>query len=731
MTSNSTLFVESEQKLPVQEHELERPTSAGRHRTLPSKQDEPSIQIEHSLSQEKIAQKLDATMKEVSHFRNIITFDTEIKQSYLQRSDSETERLLQDLKQSTSSIQLQTAEEEAKQEEKTFATSLSEEELENARRRREARRWEEQTQMWKDGFAEKHLTMKEVLGEKVHEHYSRGVMEANEGRFEAALTSFHKAINLHPSDPSCYVERGEAYLQLCDFRSAFLNYKKALTLQPDNPHIIDKLAFISYMEGQCLFDQGLFTEALESYVRAADLKPNAKGYHLRAITCLAALGRHQECLALITRRLDAEATGNPELYVLRARLHLQFGNVTLSYYDVRDALSLDGDLEQAVVMMKDIEKKADDAKQAALELTIQGKLSEALNKMSTAVQTNPSKAEYHVLRGALYRRVENFNSAIDDYLLAMDKSDHNEESSVYQDAQRQLLLTYNDFAVHCYQKGFYEEAVILLNKAIKGEKNEKGLYVNRGDCFFKLNNLGFALADYQQALEIDPTCWAIKCRISVVQNEFGIAAYQERLYNDAVDYFSDAIEHNGKVGQFYVHRARALYMLEEVGGARNDILVALHMDPENEEMIPLLSRLFPGRTVSEVLRSKVAEGVRKQLASTITPHSKLPPLSRASSSHVSTVLKHLSSAPLSAASTSTGLISMEPSTPKARRLPSDSEILQLKKQIVGELRSILTFPVSLRSKQPKVLSSIPVQQAPSPTEPPNKNEKVYYNWKKV
>ena len=82
------------------------------------------------------------------------------------------------------------------------------------------------------------------------------------------------------------------------------------------------------LQGQCLFDQGLFTEALECFVRAADLKPNAKGYHLRAITCLAALGRNQECLALVTRRLDAEATGNPELYVLRGRLHRQFGNVS-------------------------------------------------------------------------------------------------------------------------------------------------------------------------------------------------------------------------------------------------------------------------------------------------------------------------------------------------------------------------------------------------------------------
>ena len=31
-----------------------------------------------------------------------------------------------------------------------------------------------------------------------------------------------------------------------------------------------------------------------------------------------------------------------------------------------------------------------------------------------------------------------------------------------------------------FSKGFYEEAIILLNKAIKGEKQEVKLYMNRG-----------------------------------------------------------------------------------------------------------------------------------------------------------------------------------------------------------------------------------------------------------
>ena len=53
-------------------------------------------------------------------------------------------------------------------------------------------------------------------------------------------------------------------------------------------------------------------------------------------------------------------------------------------------------------------------------------------------------------RGALHRRQADFNAAIDDYLLAMDKTDHNETSKTYMEAQRQLLLCYNDFAVECF-----------------------------------------------------------------------------------------------------------------------------------------------------------------------------------------------------------------------------------------------------------------------------------------
>ena len=83
-------------------------------------------------------------------------------------------------------------------------------------------------------------------------------------------------------------------------------------------------------------------------------------------------------------------------------------------------------------------------------------------------------------RGSLFRQTKRFTAAVDDCLLAMDKCGHKQDSQVYCDASRQLVLTYNDFAIECFKRKKFEYAIKLLNRAIKDEREEKGLYLNRG-----------------------------------------------------------------------------------------------------------------------------------------------------------------------------------------------------------------------------------------------------------
>ncbi|XP_074655827.1 uncharacterized protein LOC141909320 [Tubulanus polymorphus] len=467
----------------------------------------------------------------------------------------------------------------------------------------------------------------ELTFNKAAKLYQNAVEFMNEGDFERALMPLNKAINLKSEEPQFYACRGECLLQLTDFQSAILNYKKAHSLQPSDQQLYSKLAFIYFFQGQTLFDQKLYSEALESFTKAAEMKPEIRGYHTRSIACLTALHRHGECLALINKRLEQERD-NADLFVMRARLHDLFQNSTLCSYDVKDALLLDAEHPEALTLLKKMQDKAKESKQQAISLNLIGKHQEALQKITTAIETDPSCPEYHVFRGALYRRTSDFNSAIDDYLLALDKTDHNEDSPIYMDAQRQLLLTYNDFAVECFSKGFYEEAVVLLNKAIKGEKREKGLYINRGDCFYRQGDLHFSLADYHQALEIDPYDTSIRSRISVIHNEFGVMEYQDRNFEEAESRFTLAIQNNPKIGHYYVSRCRARYVLENHNAAREDILYALLLDSQNEEIMSVLSRLFPGKSVRDIITSQAADTARIGLQNAVVTASpvRLPPM---------------------------------------------------------------------------------------------------------
>lgn len=489
-----------------------------------------------------------------------------------------------------------------------FATAVSEEAVKAAQDRREAAQKE---------AMEMRSPMDNIVSEKVKSTYREAAENIKRGDHRSALAQLSKVVLMHPQESVPYAQRAECYLALTDFQSAILNLKKACLLEPADSALgrrcYNRLAFVYFLQGQCMFDQKMFAEALEAFSQAAEMRPDKEGYHTRSIACLAALDRHGECLALVNKRLEEEKT-NADLYVMRARLHTMFKNISLCYYDVKDALEIDPEHVEAGRMLAGMEAEADRCHATALRLNLQGRLRDATEKISSAIEYNPTRPEYHVIRGALNRRQGQYSAAVDDYLLALDKTDHDERSAIYAEAQRQLLLAYNDFAVECFKKGMYREAVVLLDKAIKGEKNEKGLYMNRGDCFFRMGDYQFALADYQQTLELDPSDESVRGRISVIYNEFGSHEYGNKNYSEAEAQFTLAIQSNPRIAHYYLSRARARYMMESYSEAREDLVAAMLLDQSNEEHLSLSARLFPGKTAADILSSAIASYVRESLA---------------------------------------------------------------------------------------------------------------------
>ncbi|XP_051278154.1 tetratricopeptide repeat protein 16 [Dicentrarchus labrax] len=484
---------------------------------------------------------------------------------------------------------------------------------------------------------EKHSQRKEPQGSLIIESqaaeiYTNGKEAMGKSQYEKAVMCFSEAITLQPEQTELCVSQAEAYLQLCDFQSAAAYYKRARLLEPGA--FSARLAFIYYLQGQCLFDRGLFLEALKAFHKAAEVKPDCRAYEIRSLACLTAAGHHTDCLKLVNNWMVLYGSTS-DLYILRARLHKLLNQTSQCYQDVKSALALNPTCPVAEALLLQLHEASEQARQQAVDRALTGQLLEALCMINISLANCPLDGRLYLFRGILYRRLNDFTAAIEDLVQAVELSEKvegekkvrgqaeardkkDECSSVQEEAQFQLVLTYNDFAVQCLSEGLYAEATLLLNKAIEEEKGQAGLYLNRGDCFYRQGEWCYALADYQQAEEMmlcdDPS---VHLRLSVLHNLLGSFCIQDRRFQEAVDMFSLAIKYDPKASRYYENRSKAFRKLLNLERAREDFICMLILDPTNEEVPPMIMNLFPGCSKSEVLSSPAGQAVRVQLMDTI------------------------------------------------------------------------------------------------------------------
>ena len=103
--------------------------------------------------------------------------------------------------------------------------------------------------------------------------------------------------------------------------------------------------------------------------------------------------------------------------------------------------------------------------------------------------------------------MKDFTASIEDLVRAVELGSEEESAggagaeeeegvSVVEEALGQLVLTYNDFGVHCSSRGLQAEATLLLDRAIQEETGDSRLYLNRAGSGEELGRTeGDALCD--------------------------------------------------------------------------------------------------------------------------------------------------------------------------------------------------------------------------------------------
>uniref|UniRef100_H9GC33 Uncharacterized protein n=1 Tax=Anolis carolinensis TaxID=28377 RepID=H9GC33_ANOCA len=193
--------------------------------------------------------------------------------------------------------------------------------------------------------------------------YQEGNRYFSQGEWEKAITCFTKALNLDPT--KLYEQKAEAFLQLCDFKSAMMHLRKAYSLSSRKESVIARLAFVSHLQ-------------------------------VNPIACLAAMKRFNDCLQMVNEEVAQEK--NADLFVLRARLYEHFGKVTLCFHNLQDALALEPNHAEAQVMMSNLKKEAQRSRDQAATKAVKANLKAALVKINRAIDYNPVEASYFLFR---------------------------------------------------------------------------------------------------------------------------------------------------------------------------------------------------------------------------------------------------------------------------------------------------------------------------------------------
>jgi RNA polymerase sigma factor (sigma-70 family) len=122
-------------------------------------------------------------------------------------------------------------------------------------------------------------------------------------RFEEALESLSRAIELDPNHPGSWRERGVVHARLRRWNEAIADYTETLRLQPQNHHIYSN-------RGMTWFELDEPDKALADLDRAVRMDPGRALYYLNRGRILLRLNRPQEALADLARSIELQPQRN-------------------------------------------------------------------------------------------------------------------------------------------------------------------------------------------------------------------------------------------------------------------------------------------------------------------------------------------------------------------------------------------------------------------------------------
>jgi tetratricopeptide (TPR) repeat protein len=313
------------------------------------------------------------------------------------------------------------------------------------------------------------------------------------GRYEEAIASYDRAVEINPDYYEAWYNRGIALANLGRYEEAISSYERAIKITPDKHEAW-------YNRGRALYDLGRYEEVITSYDRAIEFKLDLhEAWSNRGIV-LANLGRCEEAIASYERAIEFK----PDYYE--------------AWYNRGITLANLGRYEEAIASYEWAIKFKPDDHQAwynrGISLGNLGRYEEAIASYERAIKFKPDKHQAWYGRGRALYDLGRYEEAIASYEWAIKFKPDNHECWYSQ-------------GISLGNLGRYEEAIASFDRAIEIKPDNHECWHSRGLVFgLHKSSHRAEIKAYQEAFahirpETHPEGWGY------LQREIGRTYYEE------------------------------------------------------------------------------------------------------------------------------------------------------------------------------------------------------------
>ncbi|MFB2833856.1 tetratricopeptide repeat protein [Floridanema evergladense] len=350
----------------------------------------------------------------------------------------------------------------------------------------------------------------------------------SEKRFDEAIASYQKALQLQPDYAEVHYQLAEIYFWQRKLGEAIASCNKAIELQPDfapNYKIL----------GNILQAQGNIEAALDAYTKALELNHEYAEAYINQGSILSKLGRNEEAIISLEKSIAI----NPNIgaaYWNLANIYLQLDNLEKVVEYRKQAFLIEPKLVNAETL--------NDLGTAIGKL---GNFEEAINYYQKAIELQPNYHLAHLNLGVSLRKIGKLDAAKEELQKVIKLRANDAEA-------------YNNLGGILVEEKQIEAGIANYQKAVNLKPDSAEYHFNLGTALAHQDKFTEAIKELQKAVELDPN-------LGEAYSNIGAIVYRKtrkdgeisgELFNIAINSLLKALEVNSDLELAHLYLAQLI-----------------------------------------------------------------------------------------------------------------------------------------------------------------------------